>query len=326
MLSRVANSIYWINRYIERAENYARFIDVNDRLTMDLPPGMREQWRPLVETTGDHEVFEKKFGEDYSRQNVISFLVFDLGNPNSIISCLSSARENARTVREIISSEMWLQINELYLNVKHGIENDNQDSGNLAGTLHSIKTGGHAFDGIMDATYSHGEGWHFGIMGRYFERADKTARILDMKYYYLLPGVQDVNSPLDMIQWSALLRSASAYEMYRKRHGKLETKNIIKFLALDRDFPRSMHYCLIAAERSLHAVTGTSIFSFSTEVEKHLGKLRSEMDYTDIEDIMHQGLHEYLDAFQVRHNEISNVIFETFFSIKDQLFDTEKVL
>ena len=124
MLSRVANSIYWINRLIERAENYARFIDVNYHLMMDLPPGLEEQWRPLVETTGDQVAFEKKHGEVYSKDNVINFLVFDLDNSNSIISCLTIARENARTVREIISSEMWLQINEMYLNIKHGITKD----------------------------------------------------------------------------------------------------------------------------------------------------------------------------------------------------------
>ncbi|KHE92232.1 MAG: alpha-E domain-containing protein [Candidatus Scalindua rubra] len=317
MLSRVASSIYWINRYIERAENYARFIDVNHRVTMDLPPGLEEQWRPLVETTGGFQQFEEKYGVEYSRRNVIKFLVFDTENPNSIISCLSLARENARTVREIISSEMWLQINKSYLNVKQGITESNWSENNLSEMLMSVKMGGHTFEGVMDATYSHGEGWHFGITGRNLERADKTARILDMKYYYLLPKVQDVNTPLDMIQWSALLRSAGAYEMYRKQYGKLEIKKIITFLALDRNFPRSMHYCLIAAERSLHAITGTSIFSFSTAAEKELGKLRSEMDYTDIEDIMNQGLHEYLDNFQIKHNKVSDVIFETFFSIRE---------
>lgn len=317
MLSRVANSIYWINRFIERAENYARFIDVNHRMTMDLPPGLEAQWQPLIETTGDHAAFEKEYGENYSKDNVIRFLVFDEQNPNSIISCLTQARESARTVREIISSEMWLQINELYLNVQHGINNNNWDEDNLTEMLRLTKLGAHTFDGIMDSTYSHGEGWHFGIVGRYLERADKMARILDMKYYYFLPRVQDVNSPFDMLQWSALLRSASAYEMYRKKYGKLETKNIISFLALERIFPRSMHFCLIAAERSLHAITGTSIFSFSTEAEKELGRLRSEMDYTDIEEIMKQGLHEYLNSFQVKHNKVSNAIFETFFAVQE---------
>lgn len=317
MLSRDAHSIYWINRCIERAENYARFIDVNNRLTMDLPPGLEEQWRPLVETTGDQLRFETEFGEDYSKENVIEFLIFDLENPNSIMSCLSSARENARTVREIISSEMWLQINELYLNVKQAIDKGYNEGKHLSDVLGSIKIGAHSFDGIMDSTYSHGEGWHFGILGRYLERSDKTTRILDMKYYYLLPKIQDVNSPLDMLQWLALLRSASAYEMYRKQYGKLDTKNIISFLALDRNFPRSMHYCLIAAEQSLHAITGTAIYSFSTEAEKELGRLRSEMDYTDFEDIVGVGLHEYLDDFQTKQNRVGKIIFETFFAAKD---------
>ena len=316
MLSRAANSIYWINRYIERAENYARIIDVNQRLTMDLPPGLQEQWNPLVETTGDHAGFIKKYGEDYSQDNVINFLVFDRDNPNSVISCLTLARENARTVREIISSEMWLQINQLYLNINHGISKENWNEDNLTEMLSSIKLGAHTFSGTMDSTLSHGEGWHFGVMGRNLEKAEKTARILDMKYYYLLPKVQDVDTPLDMLQWSALLRSASAYEMYRKQYGALDIKNIISFLALDRMFPRSMHYCLIAAEHSMHAITGTSIFKFSTEAEKELGKLRSEMDYTDIDDVTNRGLHEYLDQFQVKHNNVSAAVFETFFALR----------
>ena len=314
MLSRVANSIYWICRYIERAENYARFIDVNHRLTMDLPPWFEEQWLPLIETTGDIDVYKRRFGEDYSKDTVIDFLVFDNENPNSIISCLSSARENARTVREIISSEMWLQINELYLNIKHGMSNKNLN--NLTQILNSVKLGGHTFDGIMDASLSHGEGWHFGIMGRHLERADKTARTLDMKYYYLLPKVLDINTPLDLLQWSALLRSASAYEMYRKQHGNLSVNKIIAFLALDRAFPRSMLHCIVEATKSLHAINGTSTSTFSTEAEKVLGKMRSEMEYTDIEDILNQGLHEYLDTFQRMHNHASTVIFDTFFSAR----------
>jgi uncharacterized alpha-E superfamily protein len=317
MLSRVASSIYWINRYIERAENYARFIDVNYHLTMDLPPGLEEQWRPLVETTGDHDEFERKYGENYSKENVINFLVFDETNYNSIISCLAQARENARTVREIISSTMWLQINELYLNVRERIHNSHWDEDKLSEMLKMTKMGSHSFGGIMESTFSHGEGFHFGILGRYLERADKTARILDMKYYYLLPKVQDVDSALDILQWSSLLRSASAYEMYRKKYGRLEIKNIISFLALDRIFPRSMHYCLIAAERSLHEITGTSIFGFSTEAEKMMGKFRSEMDYTDLDDIMKQGLHEYLDVYQIKHNEVSQSIHDTFFSLRE---------
>ncbi len=316
MLSRVASSIYWINRYIERAENYARFVEVNHGLSMDLPSDFQEQWRPLVETTGDQDIFELKYGDNYSKFDVINFLVFDEGNVNSIMSCLNQARENARTVREMISNEMWLQINELYLNVKHGISHQNWDEYNLTEMLRIIKNGSHSFEGAMHATFSHGEGWHFGMMGRFLERADKTARILDMKYYYLLPDVQDVDTPLDMLLWSALLRSAGAFEMYRQKYGELQINNIITFLALNVNFPRSMRHCLIAAERSMHEITGTSVFSFSTKAEKELGKFRFEMDYTELEDIMNDGLHEFLDVFQTKHNVVSRAIYNTFFAIR----------
>ncbi len=314
MLSRVANSIYWLNRYVERAENCARIIDVNLNLTFDLPPGEEEQWRPVVKTTGDSAVYKKRYG-DYTKEDVIQFLVFDDSNENSILSCLSNARENARVVREIISSEMWQQINELYLIVKEGINKDQWDLENLSDFFRTIKMGSHSFSGVMDATFSHSEGWHFGMLGRHLERADKTARILDMKYFFLLPTEKDVGTSLDLLQWSALLRSASAFEMYRKLYGKLEIGNIIDFLVLNREFPRAIHFCLYEAQDSLHAITGADWHGFSTPAGKKLGKLRAELDYTDVKDIFDFGLHEYLDEFESKLNQVGSAVFDTFFKI-----------
>ncbi len=216
MLSRVADSIYWMSRYIERAENVARFIDVNLHLMLDLPLGSAQQWQPLVDTTGDHEDFAKRYGTA-TQQNVIQFLTFDAENPNSILSCLRAARENARSVREIISSEMWEQLNEFYLMVNNAADNANglTDPQEL---FASVKMSSHLFQGVTDATMTHGEGWHFARLGRVLERADKTSRILDVKYFILLPTLADVGTAFDDIQWAAVLRSASAFEMYRKRY------------------------------------------------------------------------------------------------------------
>lgn len=314
MLSRVASSIYWMNRYIERAENYARLIEVDYNLSMELPPGLvSQQWRPLVLTTGDEELFEKSYGE-YTKKNVIRFLAFDVKNPNSICSCLFAARENARTVREIIPSDLWMQINEMYLSIRSAIKQEGWNQKFLIEFFREIKDGGHLFSGIMDGTFSRSEGWHFGNIGRFLERADKTGRIIDMKYYYLLPSPGYMGTPLDLMQWSALLKSASAFEMYRKTFGKLDMSNIIKFLVLDREFPRAMRYCLIQAEESLRSVVGRENFSFETKAEKELGRLRSELDYTDVNDIFKSGLHEYLDNIQIKINDVGSAIAETFFA------------
>jgi uncharacterized alpha-E superfamily protein len=318
MLSRVADSIYWLNRYVERAENVARFIDVNLMLLLDSPPGTAAQWDPLILTTGDLALFQERYGDNTTADNVIRFLTFDATYPNSILSCLRSARENARSVREIISSEMWEQVNAFYLMV-----NEADQSGSvmeMSDFFTQVKLSSHLFAGVMNATMSHNEGWHFGQIGRHLERADKTARILDVKYFILLPSVRYVGSMLDDIQWMALLKSASAYEMYRKRGGhRLSPNAIAEFLMLDAEFPRSIKFCVNRVERSLHEIMGTPIGTWSTPVERTLGKLRTDLDYLTIDDIIETGLHETLDDLQLRMNSVGNAIAETFFALESSL-------
>lgn len=314
MLSRVADSIYWLNRYIERAENVARFVDVNLNLMLDMPHAISQQWQPLIMTSGDQALFGERYGEA-TAENVMNFLCFDRTYPNSIISCLSSARENARSVREIISSEMWEQINAFYLFVKEADPESSPTA--LHDFLDRVKLTSHLFEGVMDATMSHNEGWHFGQIGKFLERADKTSRILDVKYYILLPSVVDVGSTLDEIEWMALLKSASAYEMYRK-HGqhRITPKQVAEFLILNRDFPRSIQFCLLEAERSLYQITGTPMGTWRNPVERNLGQLRSELDFITIEEIIQSGLHEFLDQLQNRMNACGKKIFEAFFTLE----------
>jgi len=311
MLSRVANSIFWLNRYIERAENVARFIDANYHMALDIPGSAADQWQPLINTTGDHELFADIYGEA-DRDKAIEFLTFNRDNPNSIRSCVRAARENARSVREYISSEMWEQINIFYLMLNEAAHEDSMDLPHQF--FVDILTASHAFIGITDATMNHGEGWHFGRLGRMLERADKTSRILDVKYFILLPSVDYVGSPYDNILWAALLRSASAFEMYRKRHGRIDPRRIVEFLLLDRHFPRAVHYCLHRAEISLHNITGSPRGTFANKAEQTLGRLLAEFDYTSVEEIMEGGLHEYLDTTQSRINAVGSAIQDVFFS------------
>jgi len=314
MLSRVANSIYWMARYVERAENIARFVDVNLHLILDTTVHSQEQWGPLVKITGDHEAFKKRFGKP-TRDNVIQFLTFDRENPNSILSTVFKARENARSVREIISSEMWEQMNKFYFLLldaeKSGVAIDIPYD-----FYNQVKLESHLFIGITDTTMSHNEAWHFGRLGRLLERADKTSRILDVKYYILLPRVEDVGTPIDNIGWAALLKSASAFEMYRKKFRRISPSEVAVFLIQDLEFPRSIRYCLVKAQVSLHEITGNYIGTFENNAERQLGRLRSDLDYANIDEMISVGLHEFLDDFQTKLFGVGESIFEMFFSLR----------
>jgi len=314
MLSRVADSIYWLNRYIERAENVARFIDVNLNLILDLPSGVLPQWKPLIAVTGDLEQFNSRYGEINS-QNVIQFLCFDTNYENSIISCLQKARENARSVREVISSEMWEEVNAFYLMIKEAAAVSS--FGTLPKFFAEVKMASHRFAGVMDATMSHNEGWQFGQMGRLLERADKTTRILDVKYFLLLPSAEWVGTPLDRIQWIALLKSASAYEMYSKCRHSITPGSVADFLILDRTFPRSIYFCLWQTQQCLHEITQTSPGSWCNGAERALGKLCAQLSYLTMDDIIQTGLHEFLDGMQDSINEVGQEIYTTFIALGD---------
>ena len=313
MLSRVADALYWMSRYVERAENVARFISVNLNLMLDAPRATEEQWMPLVVTTGDKQPFLERY-QEASRENVLHFLTFDQANPNSMISCLTTARSNARSVREIISEEMWEHINRTYLLIKDSQLNPELEQ--LVEFHEHIRKSGQHFIGVTDSTMTHNEGWHFCRLGRLLERADKTSRILDVKYFLLLPTPNAVGTTLDDVQWSALLHSVSGLQMYRQRHGGITPRNVVDFLVLERHFPRAILYCLTKANESLHAVTGAALGGFTNQAEKQLGQLQAELAYNRAEDIIEQGLHEFVDDLQLRMNEVSEQIYETFFAIQ----------
>jgi len=314
MLSRVADSIYWMSRCVERAENVARFIDVNLYLMLDLPIEIKQQWEPLVTVTGDQELFTQKYG-DATRDAVMQFLTFDSDYPNSIVSCLRLARENARSIREIISSEMWETINEFYLLVTSKTARD-EAFRNPHAFFTKVKLCNQQYIGIREGTMSHGEAWYFSQLGGYIERAEKTSRILDVKSFILLPKVEHVGTPFDNIQWAAVLKSVSALEMYRKRFHRIEPRQVADFLIFDHDFPRAIRYCLINAEESLHNITGSPPGTFSNQAERRLGRLRAEIDYADVKEAFETGLHDYLDSFQMELNAVDDAIYNTFFALR----------
>lgn len=324
MLSRVANSLYWLGRYVERAENYARFIEVNFNLSLDLPPEMAEQWEPLITATGDLEEFNKRY-DTCDRNTAIFFLAFDEGNPNSIFSSISKARENARIVRENLTKETWEKLNEVYLIMKDGRKKEIWKMENPSDFVRSIKYGIQLLYGIADNSVARTEGWHWVNLGQFLERADKTSRVLDVKYHYILPSPDDIGSPLDDLHWVALLKSVSGFNTYRRFYGNISPSGLVDFLVLDTKFPRSIYYCLTEAENCLKHISGSHQKGFANKAEKVMGELRSQLEYDDISDVVQHGLHEYLDNLQFKLNNISDEIFDHFFRIKNNLVQEQSL-
>jgi uncharacterized alpha-E superfamily protein len=316
MLSRVAESMFWMSRYIERAENTARFLDVNFHLLLDLDKitevDSRAYWEPLIMVTDDRERF-LSLHSDFTAQAVSDFLVFNRKNPNSVFSCIALARENARSVIETIASEMWEQINRLY----HFLNTADpailqRDPYNF---YRELKNGSHLFQGITDATFSRGEAWDFVQAGRYLERADNTSRLVDVKYHLLVTSENGGLDPIDNIQWMAVLKSCSALEAFRKVYlSRIEPETVLQYLVLDRQFPRTIYFCVAMLQEALWRISGSRRRAFSTDADRLVGKLEAELNYTTIDDIYQQGLHTWLEDLQRKLARIGDQVYQTYFS------------
>ena len=316
--------MYWMNRYLERVQNYARFMEVNLNIHIELPSNFSEQWQPLVQTTGDESAFLSAY-PNFSRDNVVRFLTFDRNNSSSIVSSLFNARENARSIRECISGEMWEAINSLYLFVQDANRNETWTIEDLFEFFERIKQSCYLVSGIAHNTISHTERWHFARLGQFLERADKLSRILDVHSYYNLPSEGSPSSAFELIQWVSILRSTSAYEMYIWENGEPEWQRIVEFLLLNPYFPRSLRYCLTQIQYAIHAITGNAIGTFLLPIEKTIGRMKVNLDYIEITEILGFGLHEYLDRMQIRLNELGEQVYLTFFELQT-LSQTEPIL
>ncbi|MFN2508846.1 MAG: alpha-E domain-containing protein [Chthoniobacterales bacterium] len=311
MLSRVADSLYWMSRYIERAENNARIAEVNLQLLLDLTnqgdTDPQQQWNPIISSLEENELFASLYKEPDGRA-AIDFVSLQKKNSNSIYSCVALARENARTTREQISSEMWEQINRLYLFVTSDSARKLLRSSPYE-FFKRVIAGSHLFQGISDATMTHGEGWDFIRIGKLLERADCTSRLLDVKYHILLPSGERVGGNVDTIQWMAVLRSCSALDAYRKAYvDQVAPWKVAEFLILHQDFPRSIRYSVDCLDIALHRISGASETHYANEAERLSGRLRSDLVYATIGDIFKFGLHEYLETVQERLVEISDAM------------------
>jgi len=314
MLSRVAHSLYWMSLYIERAENVARLLDVNLQFLLDFQ-GLNDQlleehWGSILASSGGEEQFEELY-EAADSQSVTEFLAFDPRNPNSILSCVFAARENARMIRDQISSEMWETINELYLFLKARNALEVWAAGPYE-FFQQVKRYSHLFQGLTDATYSRSEGWEFIQLGKLIERADKTTRILDVKYHILLPSASDVGGAVDTAQWHAVLRSASALDAYRRYyvHEILPWK-VADFLIFSDSFPRSLHYCVSQLAGFVNRILGETSATPRTAAARAARELLADLQSLTIADVLEKGLHEFLIEVQDSLDGIGDEVVQT---------------
>lgn len=316
MLSRVAASLYWMGRYLERAENIARLLDVNIQLLIDFgsidDQRIKAHWIPVLRSAGDEDLFFQHYPKADSA-SVTEFMTFHRENPNSVFSCVCAARENARQVRDQISLEMWEVLNEVYLFLQsrdaHQVWRDGPGA-----FYDQVKRFSHLFQGLTDSTFSRTEGWEFLQFGKYLERADKTTRILDVKYHILLPRATDVGGAVDTAQWQAVLRSTSALEAYRRFYvTEILPRKVAEFLVLSESFPRSLRYCLRALEHSLSHIGGERRQSLiPSAAELDFQRLRSDLEQLSINDIIARGLHEFLQDAQAVVGSLAGHVYDTF--------------
>ncbi len=314
MLSRVANSLYWMSRYLERAENIARIVDVNLQLLLDLrnldAVKLAQHWVPILQSSGDEEQFFQLHKKPTDKA-VIEFLVFQTENSNSIVSSICQARENARMVRDQITIEIWEELNRLYWFVKTPQARQVWDE-SPSDFFQQIKGSSLLLIGLTYATLIRNEGWWFAQAGKFIERADKTSRILDVRSQSL-PAKDATLTQNEAFEWSAILRACSAADAYKSIHGAdIDPRLVAEFLLLNEDFPRSARFCVDELNRALRHISGVAEGRFCNEAEKLAGRLVAELQFSTVDDIFAAGLHEYLDIFQTKLNCIGSALFDAY--------------
>lgn len=314
MLARTADNLFWMARHIERAENTARILDVAQRsslLPLDIEGAEAYLWFAPLNITGCAALYEAKYG--LARADAVThFMALDPDNPSSIYSCLRLARENARSVRGAITSEMWEVINATWLELNRlsrQITNEN-----FPDFFDWVKDRSHMFRGVTLGTIIKDVALSFIKLGTFLERADNTARILDVKYHILLPSVQDVGGAADYYQWGSLLKSVSAFEAYRKIYRDvISPLRVAELLILSHDMPRSLHACMNEVEAALIDINGSS----GREVRRRAGELHASLHFGRIEDVFEQGLHEYLTDVLEQTDHLGSGIRDAYMSRRE---------
>ena len=323
MLSRVAQNIYWMTRYVERAEDTARLINVNTNLLLDLPRTTTFGWLPLIFIIGaENQFFEKDPHRLADESNVVKFLINDRDHPGSIISSLAAARENLRTTRDTVPQEAWEQINSLYIYARDHLPNRRGRYEFLRRVIHGAQQIGGLLAGVMSRT----DAYDFVRLGHYLERADMTTRILDVRSANLLSPAgqsqsqtqtqtqtsvapQEEQDPFDSIQWMSVLKSLSAYQMYRQQvRVRVNGPDVLKFLLQDQSFPRAVAFCLRQLDICLRKLPRHDAALAA------LAAIRQKMNAATVPELTREGLHDFIDEVQVGLGELHDQIAAAYFT------------
>jgi uncharacterized alpha-E superfamily protein len=312
MISRVAENCFWMARYLERAENTARVLDVNQTLLLDLDLPREQQWRPVLNISGIHD-----FTGDTEAEAIQHYMTWEQNNSCSIAASLAAARENARIIREVISAEMWERLNFYHLwlqgPVAHGLYERSRSE-----FYAQIRRINQLIHGIADGTMAHGEAFEFFQFGKNLERACQTARILDVKYHILLPTPQHVGTPTDNAQWVAILMSCSGYEPYHKKPRASTDPGcaVADFLIFDPRFPRSIRHCLEECRQAGRVIAARPADEGDSEVESLLTELLDWLAKHDIQMVIRAGLHESLVAVVNRIHAVGDAVRKNYFDVR----------
>ena len=315
MLSRVAERMYWFGRYMERAENMARLINVNASLLLDLPLMVKQTWGDLINITGIHDLYFENY-EKVDERNVVRFLLANESNPGSILSSVKMLRENVRTTREIMPSEAWEQINEFYLFVKQNVTSSTSRDGRHE-FLDDVMKYCQQITGLLFGNMSHGVAYNFVRIGRNLERADMTTRIVDVGCMNLVKQRDDIPETYTNILWMNVLRSLSAYQMYRQHvHDRVNGEDVVAFLVKDEEFPRAVAHCLTEL---LYCIEKLPRNDHCLRNVTRMHRMLSELE---IAKLMESGLHDLIDDMQVELAEIHNQVTETWFTYSGAQVET----
>ncbi|MCG6863062.1 MAG: alpha-E domain-containing protein [Chromatiaceae bacterium] len=306
MLSRVAENIYWMARYIERVENTARLISAATNLMLDLPKGMRQGWGPLIAIAGCDEIYRKRHDE-YGERAVLRFMIGAKDNPDSILESLQSARENCRTIRDIVPREVWEQINALYFfggeHMQEGLTKRGRHP-----FLKQIVLRCQTIAGKVSGTMNRDQGYQFLRLGYNIERADMTTRILDVSSADLLHEDGPDLEPFASTRWMAVLNSISAYQMYRRsQQPRVQRSAVVRFVLQDTAFPRAVYYCINQVE------AGISLLPRNASSMRVIGRLKRSLTSPDIGGLDQESLHAFIDELQVTISELHQELSGTWF-------------
>ncbi|WP_339673572.1 alpha-E domain-containing protein [Dasania marina] len=306
MLSRVVEMIYWTARYLERTENLARLINVNSNLLLDLPKSIAPGWEPLINITGTRERY-LELHDDFSERTVLTYLVNQENSPSSLAKALAGARESARTIRDVIPRESWEQINALYLYAKDNASRVFIKSQRFE-YLNNIILRCQTLNGLLAGTMNQDEGYSFLLIGRNLERCDMTSRIIDVRSADLLADENQTLQPFDLIQWMSVLKSLSAYQMYRRSmQVKINRSDVLKFLFQSEVFPRAPYHCISRVEFC------TLDLPNNEAPLRLIGRVKRDLIETKVGKLEQEALHEYIDELQLSLIHINDAFADQYF-------------